>query len=96
MVVKVPDWKLESFSWLAVDRWTPEYLLADYVVEGKRYCKVCDTWVLPVDEKKHVASHVKQWREIKKKQAADAKRAREEGKKRAAAERKRLRDAGLS
>lgn len=94
-MVKVPEWKLEAFEWLALDRWTPDYLLADYSVQGKRYCKVCDEWVLPVDEKKHVALHVKQWRDVKKRKAAEAKKAREEGKKRAAEERKRLREAGL-
>lgn len=93
---KVPEWKLEAFSWLDLEEWTPERLLTLSSVEGKRYCKVCDTWVLPGDEKKHVVSHVKQVRELRKKCAAEAKRAREEGKKRAAAERKRLKDAGLS
>jgi hypothetical protein len=91
-VVKVPEWKLEAFNWLAAERWTPDYLLVDYSVEGKRYCKVCDGWVSREDEKKHVASHRQQWRDMKKKRDAEAKRAREEGKKRAAAERKRLRE----
>lgn len=94
-MVKVPEWKLEAFEWLALDRWTPDFLLADYSVEGKRYCKVCDTWVSRADEKKHVGLHRQQWLDVKKKRASEAKRAREEGKKRAAEERKRLRDAGL-
>lgn len=91
-MVKVPEWKLEAFHWLPVEQWTPESLLSDFTVSGKRYCKVCDEWVSPEDEKKHVASHVKQQKEIKRKRDAEAKRAREEGRKRAAAERKRLRE----
>ncbi len=91
----VEEWKLDAFEWLSIDRWTPEYLLSDFTVSEKRYCKVCDSWVSQADEKKHVASHVKQWRDVKKKKAAAAKKAREEGKKRAAEERKRLKEHGL-
>lgn len=91
-MVKVPEWKLEAFEWLSLDRWTPDHLLTDYSVSGKRYCKVCDEWVSREEEKRHVKQHVKQWLDVKKKRSEEAKRKREEGKRIAAAERKRLRD----
>lgn len=78
-MVKVPEWKLDAFRWLSLDRWTPDYLLTDYQVGEKRYCKVCDTWVSREEEKRHVAAHVKQVKELRKKQKLEAlKKAREE------------------
>jgi hypothetical protein len=48
-----PEWKLKSFDWLPLDRWTADRLLNERAVNGKRYCKVCDEWV----ESSHVDSH---------------------------------------
>lgn len=90
--MKVPEWKLEAFHWLPIEQWTPERLLTLFSVAGKRYCKVCDSWVSPEEEKKHVALHVKQVKELRKKQKLAAlKLAREER-----ARKKQLRDAGLA
>lgn len=57
-----PEWKLKCFHWLPIERWTPETILGDYKVDGKRYCKICDEWV-PNNEREvnsHIRRHIRE------------------------------------
>lgn len=84
MPTTTPDWKLKCFHWLPLGRWTVDNLIAFGVINGNRYCKVCDGSV-PNNEaelEKHVQQHIKEENarqdKIKKENALAAKIAREE------------------
>lgn len=89
-----PKWKLESFEWLPVERWTPANILNQQQVDGKRYCKVCDEWVEPDDEKSHCSAHRKERRELIRKARAEAAAKRKEALKLARAAKKENRQEG--
>lgn len=75
--VKTPDWKLRSFSWLPLDRWTPANLFNMQSYNGKNYCKVCDTYISVSQHDDHVAFHVEEEKERVEKVKAAAAAARE-------------------
>lgn len=46
----------DAWAWLPFHQWTPDRLLNESIINGKRYCKVTDTWV-PTSE---VEAHCEQ------------------------------------
>jgi hypothetical protein len=92
-MAETPLHNLECFEWLPVERWTAKMLLSDPNRDGGRYCKVCDKTIPENDAEKHATFHRNEWKKVKVRRAAEAKKAREEGKKRAAENRKALREA---
>lgn len=66
------DWKLEGFFWLKLEEWNPDRILSWYTVDGKKYCKVCDKFVVEADEKSHVKEHVRQAVVLKEKRKKEA------------------------
>lgn len=59
-VKKIADWKYLAFFWLDLDKWNVDRILTWHTVDGKKYCKVCDLFVEPGLEEKHVAKHVRE------------------------------------
>lgn len=69
-MTKIADWQFECFAeWLPVERWNEETILTDPEprIGFKRYCKICDQWVLMIEGEKHVKDHVKDWKSRRKK-----------------------------
>jgi hypothetical protein len=44
---------MDAWSWLPFHQWTPDRLLNEHILNGKRYCKVTDTWVLTHEAEAH-------------------------------------------
>lgn len=72
---------IESWSWLPLDRWTPEEIMTNYAVAGNHMCQVCDTFIPQAEELVHVQQHVEEARHL----AAEARRRRAEERAAAAA-----------
>ena len=81
-----PD-HLKAFDWLPLERWTPDSILCDFQVEGKRNCKVCDKWIPRSEEESHVAKHVREVKVLKKKAKDEAAKKRDAARKAAQKER---------
>ena len=81
MTITTPHRNLEGYSWLPEERWVASALLTDPVhqVGGKRYCKVCDAWVIPDESDKHARYHRRECAALKKYKATlAARKARED------------------
>lgn len=50
-----------AFSWLNVNRWTPENLLGPRLNQ-MIFCKICDEYIKYDDKEDHVKKHVAQWK----------------------------------
>jgi hypothetical protein len=71
--------KFEAFEWLPLDQWVADRLLNEAQNHGpmgfKRYCKVCDEFVVPTEGDEHVAEHVEYERERRRTRAEEGKAA---------------------
>lgn len=57
---KTPEWKILSFDWLPVEKWTIDTVMNSKAIDGNRYCKICDDWVKIKECDKHIKHHVKE------------------------------------
>jgi hypothetical protein len=75
-------YKLKAFEWLPLERWSVETLVTETFVNNKRYCKVCDRWLLPTMLEAHINHHIREEKARRQKIRDDA-----------AAERERIKEA---
>lgn len=66
-----PERNLDCFYWLPVDKWTVDTTMTLHEIEGKKQCKLCDSWVGRKYQESHVKFHVKEKKVIMARIAAE-------------------------
>lgn len=69
--MQVPEWKLNAFSWLPLEKWNQDQLIGP-----DTYCKVCDERIPESKQITHIKGHIKQMKAIIKKRDEENKKKR--------------------